>query len=158
MAYFDCDKIQFEGAASKNPLAFKHYNAAELVAGKSMKEHLRFAGAYWHVMRNGLADPFGAGTAQMPWDDGSDSVDNALKRVDVFFEFLDKMGIEYYCFHDRDIAPELGDLAASNAALDQVVAKLKEKQAETGVKLLWGTACLFSHPRYSQVGKRLGEL
>ena len=150
MAYFDCDKIQFEGAASKNPLAFKHYNAAELVAGKSMKEHLRFAGAYWHVMRNGLADPFGAGTAQMPWDDGSDSVDNALKRVDVFFEFLDKMGIEYYCFHDRDIAPELGDPAASNAALDQVVAKLKEKQAETGVKLLWGTACLFSHPRYSQ--------
>ena len=117
-----------------------------------MKEHLRFAAPYWHVMRNELADPFGGGTAQMPWDDGSDSVDNALKRVDVFFEFLDKIGIDYYCWHDRDIAPELSDLSASNAALDAVVAKLKNKQAETGVKLLWGTACLFSHPRYSQGG------
>ena len=115
-----------------------------------MKEHMRFAGAYWHVMRNELADPFGQGTAQMPWDDKSDSVENAVARVDVFFEFLDKMGIEFYCFHDRDIAPELNDLSASNAALDKVVAKLKEKQAETGVQLLWGTACLFAHPRYSQ--------
>ena len=150
MQYFDCDKIQFEGPDSKNPLAFKHYNAEEVIAGKTMKEHLRFAGAYWHVMRNDLSDPFGAGTALMPWDDGSASVENALTRVDVFFEFLDKMGIEYYCWHDRDIAPELNDLPASNDALDQVVAKLKEKQAETGVKLLWGTACLFSHPRYAQ--------
>ncbi len=149
MQYFDCDKIQFEGPSSKNPLAFKHYNAEEIIGGKSMKDHLRFAGAYWHVMRNDLSDPFGAGTADMPWDDGSNSVDNALKRVDVFFEFLDKMGIEYYCWHDRDIAPELGDLAASSAALDEVVAKLKQKQSETGVKLLWGTACLFSHPRYA---------
>ena len=150
MQYFDCDKIQYEGPDSKNPLAFKHYHADEVIAGKTMKEHLRFAGAYWHVMRNDLSDPFGAGTALMPWDDGSDSVENALTRVDVFFEFLDKMGIEYYCWHDRDIAPELNDLSASNDALDQVVAKLKEKQAETGVKLLWGTACLFSHPRYAQ--------
>ena len=150
MQYFDCDKIQFEGPDSKNPLAFKHYNADEVIAGKTMKEHLRFAGAYWHVMRNDLSDPFGAGTALMPWDGGSTSVENALTRVDVFFEFLDKMGIEYYCWHDRDIAPELNDLPASNDALDQVVAKLKEKQAETGVKLLWGTACLFSHPRYAQ--------
>lgn len=150
MQYFDCDKIQFEGPDSKNPLAFKHYNADEVIAGKTMKEHLRFAGAYWHVMRNDLSDPFGAGTALMPWDDGSTSVENALTRVDVFFEFLDKMGIEYYCWHDRDIAPELNDLPASNDALDQVVAKLKKKQAETGVKLLWGTACLFSHPRYAQ--------
>mgnify|MGYP003639564308 FL=1 len=150
MQHFDCDKIQFEGPSSKNPLAFKHYNADEIIGGKAMKDHLRFAGAYWHVMRNDLSDPFGAGTAEMPWDDGSTSVDNALKRVDVFFEFLDKMGIEYYCWHDRDIAPELGDLAASSAALDVVVAKLKQKQSETGVKLLWGTACLFSHPRYAQ--------
>ncbi|MDA7921412.1 xylose isomerase [Verrucomicrobiales bacterium] len=150
MQYFDCDKIQFEGTSSKNALSFKHYNADELVGGKSMKDHLRFAGAYWHIMRNDLSDPFGGGTAQMPWDDGSDSVENALTRVDVFFEFLDKMGIEYYCWHDRDIAPELNDLSASSAALDKVVAKLKDKQNETGVKLLWGTACLFSHPRYSQ--------
>lgn len=117
-----------------------------------MKEHLRFAAPYWHIMRNELADPFGCGTAQMPWDDRSTSVENALKRVDVFFEFLEKIGIDYYCWHDRDIAPELNDLAASNAALDAVVEKLKNKQAETGVQLLWGTACLFSHPRYSQGG------
>lgn len=149
MTYFDCDKIPFEGTDSKNPLAFKHYNPDELVGGKSMKDHLRFAAPYWHVMRNELADPFGSGTALMPWDDGSNSVENALKRVDVFFEFLDKMGIDYYCWHDRDIAPELSDLSASNDALDQVVAKLKSKQDETGVKLLWGTACLFAHPRYA---------
>ena len=150
MQYFDCDKIQYEGPGSKNPLAFKHYNPDEVIAGKSMKEHLRFAAAYWHVMRNDLSDPFGGGTAHMPWDDGSNSVQNALTRVDVFFEFLDKMGIEYYCWHDRDIAPELDDLDASNAALDEVVAKLKQKQSETGVNLLWGTACLFAHPRYAQ--------
>ena len=149
MQYFECDKIQFEGPDSKNPLSFKHFNANEEVGGKAMKDHLRFGAAYWHVMRNELADPFGAGTAQMPWDDKSDSVENALARVDVFFEFLDKIGIDYYCFHDRDIAPELNDLSASNDALDQVVAKLKEKQAETGKKLLWGTACLFAHPRYA---------
>jgi len=150
MAYFDCDKIRYEGPTSRNPLAFKHYNPDESIDGKKMKDHLRFAGAYWHVMRNNLSDPFGGGTALMPWDDGSDSVANALTRVDVFFEFLEKTGIEFYCWHDRDIAPELNNLANSNAALDQVVAKLKDKQAETGVQLLWGTACLFSHPRYSQ--------
>ncbi len=158
MQYFDCDKIQYEGASSKNPLAFKHYNADELVDGKAMKDHLRFAAPYWHVMRNELADPFGSGTAQMPWDDGSNSTENALKRVDVFFEFLEKIGIDYYCWHDRDIGPELGDLAASNKALDAVVAKLKDKQGETGVKLLWGTACLFSHPRYSQGGATSPDL
>ena len=135
---------------SKNPFSFKHYNPNEIVGGKTMKDHLRFAAPYWHVMRNTLADPFGGGTAFVPWDDGTNSINNALKRVDVFFEFLDKMGIEYYCWHDRDISPELNDLNLSNEALDTVVAKLKDKQNETGVKLLWGTACLFSHPRYSQ--------
>ena len=91
MQHFDCDKIQYEGPDSKNALSFKHYNATEEVGGKAMKDHLRFGAAYWHVMRNELADPFGAGTAQMPWDDKSDSVENALARVDVFFEFLDKI-------------------------------------------------------------------
>ncbi|MEO0508692.1 MAG: xylose isomerase [Verrucomicrobiota bacterium] len=158
MQYFDCDKVQFEGPSSKNPLAFKHYNPDELVDGKPMKEHLRFAAPYWHVMRNVLSDPFGGGTAQMPWDDGSDSVDNALKRIDVFFEFLEKIGIEFYCWHDRDIAPELSDLAASNKALDTVVTRLKEKQTETGVKLLWGTACLFSHERYAHGGATSPDL
>ena len=152
MQYFECEKIQYEGTSSKNPLAFKHYDPDALVDGKSMKEHLRFAAPYWHVMRNELGDPFGGGTAVMPWDDGSNSVENAVARVDVFFEFLEKIGIDFYCWHDRDIAPELCDLSASNAALDAVVAKLKAKQEESNVKLLWGTACLFSHPRYSQGG------
>ena len=152
MEYFKCPKIQYEGADSKNPFAFKHYDANAHIGGKKMKEHLRFAAPYWHVMRNALADPFGEGTALMPWDDGTNSTENALNRVDVFFEFLDKMGIDYYCWHDRDIAPELNNLSESNKALDSVVAKLKEKQKETGVQLLWGTACLFSHPRYSQGG------
>lgn len=152
MEYFKCPKIQYEGADSKNLFAFKHYDANSLIGGKKMKEHLRFAAPYWHVMRNALADPFGEGTALMPWDDGTNSTENALNRVDVFFEFLDKMGIDYYCWHDRDIAPELNNLSESNKALDSVVAKLKEKQKETGVQLLWGTACLFSHPRYAQGG------
>lgn len=150
--YFNVPKIAYEGPRTRNPFAFRHYNPEEVVAGKTMAEHLRFGAAYWHVMRNVLGDPFGGGTALMPWDDGSDSVDNALKRVDVFFEFLEKIGIDYYCFHDRDIAPELNNLAQSNAALERVVDRLKEKQAETGKKLLWGTACLFSHPRYAQGG------
>ncbi|MFM8981408.1 MAG: xylose isomerase, partial [Spartobacteria bacterium] len=109
-------KIAFEGPKSKNPFAFKHYNPDEIVEGKSMRAHLRFAAAYWHVMRNQLADPFGGGTALMPWDDGSNSVANAQKRVRVFFEFLEKIDIDFYCFHDRDVAPELGTLAESNAA------------------------------------------
>jgi xylose isomerase len=151
MSYFpDIPKVQYEGPKSKNPFAFKQYNPDEIVAGKTMKEHCRFAAAYWHVMRNGLSDPFGGPTALMPWDDQSDSVSNALKRADVFFEFLDKIGIDYYCWHDRDIAPELGDLAKSNAALEKVTDHLLGLQKATGKKLLWGTACLFSHPRYSQ--------
>ena len=151
MSYFpDIPKIQYEGPGSKNPFAFKQYDPNAIIEGKSMREHFRFAAAYWHVMRNGLSDPFGGPTALMPWDDHSNSVDNALKRADVFFEFLDKTGIDYYCFHDRDIAPELETLAASNAALDKVTDHLLGLQKATGKKLLWGTACLFSHPRYAQ--------
>lgn len=152
MSYFDLPKIQFEGKGSDNPFAFKHYNPDEIVMGKTMREQLRFAAPYWHVMRNPLADPFGAGTALMPWDDQSNSVDNALKRVDVFFEFLDKIDIDFYCWHDRDIAPELENLSASHKALDKVVEKLAAMQKAHDKKLLWGTACLFSHPRYAQGG------
>ncbi|MBC8347264.1 MAG: xylose isomerase [Verrucomicrobia bacterium] len=141
--------IKYEGTESKNPLAFKHYNGDELVEGKSMREHFRFGAAYWHCMRNPLGDPFGPGTAQMPWDDGSDSVENAQKRTHVFFEFMEKTGIDYYCFHDRDIAPELSTLSESNSALDAVVDELEGLQQKTGKKLLWGTACLFVHPRYA---------
>jgi xylose isomerase len=146
----DIPTIPFEGPDSKNPLSFKHYNADEQVGGKSMKEHLRFGCAYWHTMRNGLGDPFGVGTAQRPWDDGSNSVENAQKRVWAMFEFMQKCGIEYYCFHDRDVAPELNDLQASNDALDAVADELEKAQNETGIKLLWGTACLFAHERYNQ--------
>jgi len=149
-AFPDIPRIQYEGPNSKNPLAFKQYNPDEAIGGKSMKEHMRFAAAYWHVMRNPLGDPFGPGTAKMPWDDGSDSVENAVNRVDVFFEFLDKIGIDYYCFHDRDVAPELDTLQASNEALDRVADRLLQRQQETGKKLLWGTACLFIHPRFAQ--------
>jgi xylose isomerase len=101
-------------------------------------------------MRNQLADPFGGGTALMPWDDGSNSVANAQKRAHVFFEFLEKTGIDFYCFHDRDVAPELDTLEESNAALDAVAGTLAKEQKRTGKKLLWGTACLFAHPRFAQ--------
>ncbi|MES2309695.1 MAG: xylose isomerase [Verrucomicrobiota bacterium] len=148
--YFSTPAIVYEGPQSRNPLAFKHYNPTEKVEGKTMREHLRFGAAYWHVMRNNLSDPFGAGTAHMPWDDGSDSIQNAQKRVSVFFEFLEKTGIDYYCFHDRDVAPELGSLKESNKALDAIVKVLQQEQKRTEKKLLWGTACLFSHPRFSQ--------
>ena len=151
MSYFpSVPVIAYEGPKSRNPFAFKHYNPAEVVEGKTMKEHLRFAAAYWHVMRNPLADPFGGGTALMPWDDGSNSVANAQKRVGVFFEFLEKTGIDFYCFHDRDVAPELDTLEESNKALDAVAQTLSQEQQRTGKKLLWGTACLFSHPRFAQ--------
>ena len=149
-AFPEVSAIRFEGPNARHPLAFRHYDADALVEGKPMREHLRFASAYWHTMRNTLADPFGAGTAQMPWDDGSDSLDNARRRVNVFFEFLGKCGIDYYCFHDRDVAPEGRTLAESERNLSEIVATLKSEQERTGKRLLWGTACLFAHPRYAQ--------
>jgi len=140
--------IQYEGPTSRNPLAFKHYQANRMVLGKPMKEHLRFAIAYWHTFRGSGADPFGAATLRRPWDDGSDSIANAEKRMRVCFEFLQKLGVEYYCFHDRDIAPEGRTLSESNKNLDAVVKAAKKLQSDTGIKLLWGTANLFSNPRY----------
>jgi xylose isomerase len=141
-------KINYEGPKSKNPLAFKHYRADEKVDGKTMREHLRFAVCYWHTMRGTMSDPFGPGTAVRPWDDGSNSVENAQRRAGVAFEFIEKLGAPFYCFHDRDVAPEGASLAETNRNLDAVVKVLKQQQRRTGVKLLWGTANLFSHPRY----------
>jgi xylose isomerase len=149
-AFPDIPVIPFEGVGSKNPLSFKHYNADEVVGGKTMREQLRFSVAYWHAMRNPLSDPFGAGTALRPWDDGTDSIPNAQNRARVCFEFMEKLGLDYYCFHDRDVAPEGKDLAESNANLDAVADVLEEEQKRTGKKLLWGTACLFAHTRYNQ--------
>ena len=147
-AFPDIPKISYEGPDSRNPLAFKHYRPDELVGGKPMKDHLRFAAAYWHTMRNELTDPFGVGTSLKPWDDRSDSVENAQRRAEVFFEFLHKLGLEFYCFHDRDVAPEGATLAQSNRNLEALVETLRTLQAQWGKKLLWGTACLFAHPRY----------
>ena len=141
-------KIAYEGPKSKNPLSFKHYNATEVVDGKTMREHLRFSVAYWHSFRNMNADPFGGGTRQMPWDDGSNSVENAQNRARVAFEFMDKFGVSFYCFHDRDVAPEGSTLAETNKNLDAVVKVLREEQQRTGIKPLWGTANLFSNPRF----------
>ncbi len=115
-----------------------------------MREHLRFAVCYWHTFRNTLSDPFGVGTAHRPWDDCSDSLENAKHRVLVAFDFIQRLGVEYYCFHDRDVAPEGRTLAESNQNLDAIADVLEQQQKRTGIKLLWGTACLFAHPRYAQ--------
>ena len=140
--------IRYEGPDSKNPLAFKHYNPNERVEGRSMKEHLRFSVVYWHTMRGMGSDMFGVGTMQRPWEDGTNSVQMALKRVPVMFEFCEKLGAPCYAFHDRDVAPEGRNLRESHKNLDTVVKELKKAQRDTGIKLLWGTACLFVHPRY----------
>lgn len=147
-AFPEIDRIRFEGPESKNPLAFHYYNADEKVGGKTMRDHLRFSVVYWHTFRNPLADPFGPGTAVRPWEDGTDSLENAQNRVRVAFEFMEKLGTPFYAFHDRDVAPEGTSLAETNRNLDAVVKVLKEEQERTGIKLLWGTANLFSNRRY----------
>jgi xylose isomerase len=149
-AYFPTvSAIRYEGADSLNPLSFKHYNAKETVAGKTMAEWLRFSVSYWHTFRGTGADPFGTQTLFRHWDDGSSSVENALTRVEAAFEFMTKLGVEYYAFHDRDVAPEGRDLKETNANLDRIVDSLEKHQKATGVKLLWGTANLFTNPRYA---------
>ena len=149
MAFFpDVQKIQYEGPTSANPLAFRHYNESEVVEGKTMKDHFRFAVAYWHTMRGTGADPFGPGTAVRPWEDGTNTHRMDLARIDAAFEFMQKLGVPYYCFHDRDVSGEGDTLRETNDLFDKVAAKLKAKQQETGIKLLWGTANLFSNPRF----------
>jgi xylose isomerase len=148
-AFFpEVSKIQYEGPTSKNPLAFRHYNPDEVVEGKTMRDHLRFSVTYWHTFRGQLADMFGVGTAVRPWEDGTNSVEMAKKRVRVAFEFMEKLGTPFYAFHDRDVAPEGKTLRETNKNLDAVVKVLKEEQKRTGIGLLWGTACLFVHPRF----------
>lgn len=147
-AFPNISKIQYEGPKSRNPLAFKWYNPDEAVEGKSMKDHLRFSVTYWHTFRGMGADMFGSGTMQRPWEAANDSVENAKNRVRVAFEFIEKLGAPFYAFHDRDVSPEGRTLKESNKSLDEVAKVLKEEQQRTGVRLLWGTACLFVHPRY----------
>lgn len=147
-AFPKISKIQYEGPSSKNPLAFRHYNPDELVEGRSMRNHLRFSVTYWHTFRGQLADMFGVGTAIRPWEDGTNSLAMAQKRARVAFEFMEKLGVPFYAFHDRDVAPEGRNLRETNRNLDAVVKILKEEQERTGIKLLWATACLFVHPRF----------
>ncbi|MDP6442453.1 MAG: xylose isomerase [Pirellulaceae bacterium] len=147
-AFPEISKIQYEGPETKNPLAYRWYNEDEVIEGQTMKDHLRFSVVYWHTFRGSGLDPFGAPTMVRPWEDGTDSVENAINRARVAFEFMEKLGAPYYAFHDRDVAPEGATLAESNQNFDAVAAVLKEEQERTGVKLLWGTANLFSHPRY----------
>jgi len=141
-------KIPFEGADSDNPLAFKYYDADRKVAGKPLADHLRFAIAYWHSFCGSGADPFGVGPRPMPWMEGDDPMVVAGQRLDAAFEFITKLGAPFYCFHDRDLAPEGGSVAESASNLSALVALAKQKQEASGVRLLWGTANLFSHPRY----------
>ncbi|MEP6667983.1 MAG: xylose isomerase [Chthoniobacter sp.] len=143
-------KIAYEGSKSKNPLAFKHYNATEVVEGKSMHDHLRFSVVYWHTMCGQGADMFGGPTAIRPWEAGKTGLDLAKARVPAFFEIVEKLGAPYYAFHDRDVAPLAATLKESNQWLDTIVALLKEQQQRTGIKLLWGTSQLFAHARYAQ--------
>jgi xylose isomerase len=146
--FFSIGKIQYEGPASKNPLAFKYYNADEIIHGKSMKEWLRFSICYWHTFRGTGMDPFGSATLHRAWDDGSDSLDNAKRRLCAAFEFFSKIGAPYWTFHDRDISPPGKSLEETNRNLDEIAALAKSLQEETGIKLLWGTANLFSHPMF----------
>ncbi|MBM3875652.1 MAG: xylose isomerase [Verrucomicrobia bacterium] len=147
-AFPDIGRIQYEGPASKNPLAYKWYDATEVIEGRTMAEHLRFSVVYWHTMRGGGADMFGGPTAQRAWNYGECTTAQAQHRARCFFEFVGKLGAPYYAFHDRDVASHGKTLRESNKNLDAVVKVMKQEQKRTGIKLLWGTAQLFVHPRY----------
>ncbi len=142
------NKVKFEGRESDNPLAFKWYDENRVVGGKTLKEHLRFATCYWHTFCGVGADPFGPGTKRFPWDKKADAVPRAMEKMDAAFEFFTKLGTPYYCFHDIDLVDEGDSLAEYEKRLHTIVEYAKQKQQETGMKLLWGTANVFSNPRY----------
>ncbi|HML75575.1 MAG TPA: xylose isomerase [Anaerohalosphaeraceae bacterium] len=141
-------KVKYEGPKSKNPLAFKHYNPKEKVLGKTMADHLRFAVCYWHSFKGLGADQFGANTILRGYNVASDPMQKAEQTMQAAFEFFGKLGVNYWCFHDRDIAPEADNLAETNKRLDQIVKLAKKLQKDTGIKCLWGTTNAFSHPRF----------
>jgi xylose isomerase len=142
------EKIKYEGTASHNPLAFRWYNENQVVAGKTMKEHFRFACAYWHSFCGSGADPFGEPTHLFEWDAKSDPIERAKDKADAAFEFMTKLGVPYYCFHDVDAVEYTNDVHENERRLQAITAYLKEKQAASGIKLLWGTANLFSSRKY----------
>jgi len=149
MVYFkSIEKVIYEGPESKNPLAFKYYNPDEVVMGKAMKEQLRFAMSYWHTFTFMGNDPFGGPTMFRPWDNTEDAMDKAIERVHAAFEFMEKMQIPYFCFHDADIAPRGKDLEETNARLDVIVGIIKEEMARTGIKCLWGTTNAFGDDKF----------
>ncbi len=150
MAYFPevAEKVRYEGKGSKNPLAFKQYNPDKVVGEKTMREHLKFAVCYWHTFKATGSDPFGLPTMVRPWDSATDPVQRAKDTMDAAFEFISKLDVDYWAFHDRDIAPEGENFSESCKFLHELVEYAEQKQKQTGIKLLWGTANLFSHPRY----------
>ncbi len=146
--YKGIGRIAYEGKDSDNPLAFKFYDADKVVAGKTMREHFKFAIAYWHTFCGQGSDPFGPGTQQFPWDASTDPVQAAKDKADAAFEFISKMGFDYFCFHDFDLIQEAPTFEGSEKRLSTIVDYIKEKKAASGIKLLWGTANCFSNPRY----------
>ncbi|MBK0369376.1 xylose isomerase [Flavobacterium agrisoli] len=146
--YKGIGQIKFEGKESDNPLAFKYYNPEQVVAGKTMREHFKFAIAYWHTFCGQGSDPFGPGTQQFAWDQSSDSYQAAKDKADAAFEFISKMGFDYFCFHDYDLINEGPTFAESEKRLAFITDYLKQKKAESGIKLLWGTSNCFSNPRF----------
>ena len=146
--YKGVGQITYEGKESDNPLAFKYYDPEKVVAGKKMKEHFKFAIAYWHTFCGLGADPFGPGTHKFPWDVATDPIQAAKDKADAAFEFITKMGFEYFCFHDFDLVQEGANFAESEKRLATIVSYVKDKKEASGVKLLWGTANCFSNPRY----------
>lgn len=145
--YFNCKEIQYEGPKSKEPFAFKQYNAKEIILGKTMEEHCRFAMSWWHTLSSFGSDQFGEASMQRPWN-SEDSYEMAKKKVDAGFEFMKKLGIKYYCFHDRDLINEGDTLEQTNLLLDKISDYLLEKMKETGIKCLWGTANCFNNKRF----------
>jgi xylose isomerase len=141
-------RIPFEGPDSDNPLAFKAYDEDRVIRGRTMREHLRFSVCYWHTFLGTGNDPFGPGTRAYPWSIRPDPMDQARDRIDAAFEFISKLGVPFYCFHDRDLAPEGASVTENERRLESMVALARERQQATGIRLLWGTANLFSHPRY----------
>ena len=141
-------KIKFEGKESRNPMAFRYYDPEKVIMGKKMKDWLKFSMAWWHTLCAEGADQFGGGTKQFPWKVSADRVQAAKDKMDAGFEFMQKIGIEYYCFHDVDLCDEADTIEEYEANLKEIVAYAKQKQAETGIKLLWGTANVFGHARY----------
>ena len=141
-------KIKFEGKESKNPMAFHYYDAEKVVMGKKMKDWLRFAMAWWHTLGAEGGDPFGVGTKKFPWNSSSDPIQVAKNKADAGFEIMQKLGINFYCFHDIDLCAEADSIEKYESNLKEIVAYLKQKQQETGIQLLWGTANVFGHARY----------